>query len=38
MNDGQGGLSPENSEDGVHPTLAGYKIMERVLLETMGIK
>lgn len=33
MNDGKGGLSPENSEDGVHPTLAGYKIMEQVLLE-----
>ncbi len=33
MNDGNGGLSPENSEDGVHPTLAGYKIMERVLLD-----
>lgn len=33
MNDGKGGLSPEHSEDGVHPTLAGYKIMEQVLLE-----
>lgn len=33
MNDGHGGLSPEHSEDGVHPTLAGYKIMEQVLLE-----
>lgn len=33
MNDGNGGLSPENSHDGVHPTLAGYKIMERVLLD-----
>ena len=32
MNDGHGGLSPEHSEDGVHPTLAGYKIMEQVLL------
>lgn len=33
MNDGNGGLAPEHSEDGVHPTLAGYKIMEKVLLE-----
>ena len=33
MNDGKGGLSPEHSEDGVHPTLAGYKIMESVLIE-----
>ena len=33
MNDGKGGLAPEHSEDGVHPTLAGYKIMEKVLLE-----
>lgn len=35
MNDGQGGLPAELSEDGVHPTLAGYKIMEKVLLETL---
>ena len=33
MNDGKGGLAPEHSEDGVHPTLAGYKIMEKVLLD-----
>ena len=33
MNDGHGGLSLENSQDGVHPTLAGYKIMEQVLLD-----
>ena len=33
MNDGKGGLAPEHSNDGVHPTLAGYKIMEKVLLE-----
>ena len=33
LNDGKGGLAPEHSEDGVHPTLEGYKIMEEVLLE-----
>lgn len=33
LNDGNGGIAAENSEDGVHPTLAGYKIMEKVLLE-----
>ena len=36
MNDGNGGLSPENSEDGVHPTLAGYKIMEVELLKALN--
>ena len=28
MVDGQGGLRAELSEDGVHPTLAGYRVME----------
>lgn len=28
MADKQGGLSPENASDGIHPTTAGYKIME----------
>ena len=33
LNDGRGGIAPENSHDGVHPTLAGYKIMEAELLK-----
>ena len=33
LNDGRGGIAKENSHDGVHPTLAGYKIMEAELLK-----
>ena len=33
LNDGRGGIAKENSHDGVHPTLAGYKIMETELLK-----
>jgi lysophospholipase L1-like esterase len=29
------GMSPDLAEDGVHPTLKGYKIMEELLLETL---
>ena len=35
LNDGRGGIAKENSHDGVHPTLAGYKIMEKVLLDAL---
>jgi lysophospholipase L1-like esterase len=37
MNDGQGGLSPELSEDGVHPNPDAYNIMEAELLKTLGM-
>jgi len=30
-----GGMKPEYANDAVHPSLAGYKVMERVLLETV---
>ena len=36
MNDGRGGLSPEHSRDGVHPTPAGYEIMESLLLSKLA--
>ena len=32
----EGGLIPEFETDAVHPNLAGYKVMEKVLLETLG--
>ena len=35
MNDGQGGLPPELSEDGVHPFPDAYEIMEKTLLEVL---
>ena len=31
-----GALKPEFETDAVHPNLAGYKVMEKVLLETLG--
>ena len=37
MNDGQGGLSPEMSDDGVHPNPDAYKIMEAELLKTLNM-
>lgn len=33
MKDRQGGLPKEYSEDGVHPNLQGYKVMERLVQE-----
>ena len=35
MTDGQHGLPKDYSEDGVHPTLNGYKVMEPLLLESV---
>lgn len=29
------GLSKEHSKDGVHPTVAGYKVMERVVMKSV---
>jgi acyl-CoA thioesterase I len=40
MNDGQGGLRPELSGDGVHPNAAGYAIMQQALgasLASLGL-
>jgi lysophospholipase L1-like esterase len=35
MKNAKNGLSPELAEDGVHPTIAGYKIMEKLVLEAI---
>ena len=32
----EGGMIPAYETDAVHPNLAGYKVMEKVLLETIG--
>ena len=32
----EGGMIPAYETDAVHPNLAGYKVMEKVLLETLG--
>jgi lysophospholipase L1-like esterase len=40
MADARGGLRPELSDDGVHPNLAGYRVMaplaERAIGEAIG--
>ena len=36
MDNGSGGLSKENAADGCHPTLAGYSIMEDVVLNFLN--
>lgn len=36
MKDGRNGLSKEMAEDGVHPTLAGYKIMEPLAMKAIA--
>ena len=36
MTDGQNGLPKEYSEDGVHPTLEGYKVMEPLLVTSVN--
>jgi acetyl esterase/lipase/lysophospholipase L1-like esterase len=35
MQDNRGGLSPELAEDGVHPTIKGYEIMEKLSKEAI---
>ncbi len=35
MKNEQNGMDPDIAQDGVHPTLNGYKIMERLALETI---
>ena len=35
MKDGRDGLPANLSKDGVHPTLEGYKIMEKLVLEAI---
>ena len=32
-----GALQPEFETDAVHPNLAGYKVMEEVLLKTLNL-
>ena len=34
--DERGGLPEKYSKDGVHPTLGGYKIMEKILLPALS--
>ena len=29
-------MNPKYAEDGVHPNLAGYAVMEKLLLEVLG--
>ena len=36
MKDARNGLPENLSKDGVHPTLEGYKIMEKLVLEAIG--
>ena len=33
----KGGLNPQYSEDGVHPNLSGYKIMEKIAMSVIGV-
>ncbi len=34
--DERGALNPAYSDDGVHPTPAGYDLMEKIVLEVLG--
>lgn len=36
LTDGRGGLPEKYSKDGVHPTLGGYKIMEKILFPALS--
>ena len=36
MKDERNGLPSNLSKDGVHPTLEGYQIMEKLVLEAIG--
>ncbi len=38
LDNGEGGLSPELSKDGCHPLVAGYEIMEEIILKALKVK
>lgn len=38
LDNGEGGLSAEISKDGCHPLVAGYEIMEEIILKALKVK